>query len=85
MRPPDNMLLELVRDLASHYRRKPTAEEAYDFIFGDLELRRQTWDKVPASESPTYQVNQEELDQTLDELTTYLSTGEQDASIPPRS
>ena len=85
MRPPDNMLLELVRDLALRYRRKPTVEEAYDFIFGDLELRRTTWDKVPEGESSTYQVNQEELDQTLDELTTYLSTGEQDARIPPRS
>lgn len=85
MRPPDNMLLELVRDLALRYRRKPTVEEAYDFIFGDLELRRATWDKVPGDESSTYQVNQEELDQTLDELTTYLSTGEQDARIPSGS
>lgn len=85
MRPPDNMLLELVRDLTARYQRKPTAEEAYDFIFGDLELRRATWDKVPEDESSTYQVNQEELDQTLDELTTYLSTGEKDARIPPRS
>lgn len=62
MRPPDNMLLELVRDLALRYRRKPTVEEAYDFIFGDLELRRTTWDKVPEDESSTYQVNQEELE-----------------------
>lgn len=84
MTPPDNMLLELVRDLALRYQRKPTVEEAYDFIFGDLELRRATWDKVPENKSSTYQVNQEELDQILDELTTYLSTGEQDAAIPPR-
>ena len=85
MKPPDNMLLELVRDLSLRYQRKPTVEEAYDFIFGDLELRRQTWDKTPAGESSTYQVNQEELEQTLSELTTYLSTGEHDAAIPPGS
>lgn len=84
MESSDNILPELVRDLALRYQRKPTVEETYNFIFGDLELRRQTWDKVPAGESPTYQVNQEELDQTLDELTTYLSTGEHDAPIPPR-
>ena len=85
MRPPDNVLLELVRDLALRYQRKPTVEEAYDFIFGDVEQRRATWGKVPENESSTYQVNQEELDQLLDELTTYLSTGEHDAPIPPRS
>lgn len=82
MRPDDNVLAELIRDLSLHYGRKPTTEEAHDFIFGDLELRQQTWGKVATDEASNYSANQEDLDQTLEDLITYLSTGESDGRIP---
>ena len=82
MRPPHNIMYELIRDLALHLERKPTVEEAHTFIFGDIEERRQVWDLGPAEQSSTYQADQTELDQTLDELITYLSSGESDARIP---
>lgn len=84
MRPAYNTLYSLVRELTLHYQRPPTVQESYDFIFGDPDLRHATWNKGPNEESSTYQINPEELNLATDELMSYLNTGEQDASIPPR-